>query len=118
MRSSESANKASQAISVRIRCRLGSRNRLASAASQKAYSRGRQRARVARRWATSPTSADGIATSTLPARGAGKQPLRPQDQNDDHDGVDHEGSEFGHVILARDVGDADQKRSGEGTGDA
>src|SRR5262249_54866655 len=44
--------------------------------------------------------------------------LRTQDQNDDHDGVDDEGPEFWHVILARDVGDADQQRGGEGTGDA
>src|SRR4030095_13688840 len=101
MRSSESANRPSHAISVRIRCRPGSRNTLASAASQKTYSKGCQRARVARRWATSATSGDGAATIGLPAGGAGEQALRTQDQNDDHDGVDHEGPEFGNVILAR-----------------
>src|SRR5437660_9196353 len=114
MRSSESANRASHAISVRIRCRPGSRNTLASAASQKAYSNGRQRARRARRRATSATSADAIGGPRLLAGRAGEQALRTQDQNDDHDGVDDEGPEFGDVILARDVGDADQQRGGEG----
>src|SRR5246127_5748469 len=57
-------------------------------------------------------------SSTLLAGRAGEQALRTQDQNDDHDGVDDEGPEFGDVILARDVGDADQQRGGEGTGDA
>src|SRR5262249_18402282 len=105
MRARESANRPSQAISVRIRCFPGSRNTLANAASQKTYSYGRQRARVARRRVTSPTSGDGAATIGLPAGGAGKQALRTQDQNDDHDGLDHERPEFRDVILAGDVGD-------------
>src|SRR5262249_42678725 len=116
--SSESANSASQAISVRMRCRPGSRSTLASAASQKTYSSGPQRARNARRWVTSATGADGVAILPLPACGAGEQALRAQDQNDDHDGVDHEGPEFRDVILAGNVGDADHQRGGERTGDA
>src|SRR5207245_3584342 len=85
---------------------------------QKAYSNGRQRARRARRRATSATSADAIGGPRLLAGRAGEQALRTQDQNDDHDGVDDEGPEFGDVILARDVGDADQQRGGEGAGNA
>src|SRR5712692_3682887 len=119
MRSSESANNASQATSVRIRWRPGSRNRLASAASQKTYSNGRQRARVARWRATWSRSGDGIGEpSPLLAGGAGEQALRPQDQDDDHDGVDDEGSEFRDVVFARHVGDADQERGAERAGDA
>src|SRR5215831_12438409 len=106
MRSSESANKASHAISVRIRCRPGSKNTDASAPAARG---GRQPLRRAR---------SASAASTLLAGGAGEQALRTQDQNDDHDGVDDERPEFGDVILARDVGDADQQRGGERTGDA
>src|SRR5262245_62163806 len=109
MRSRESANRPSQATSVRIRCRPGRRNTLASAASQKTYSYGRQRARVARRRVTSVTSGDGATTIDLPA-GAGEQALRTQNQEDDHDRVNDEGAELRHVVLAGDVGDADQER--------
>src|SRR4029453_6100531 len=119
MRSSESANKASQAISVRIRWRPGRRNTLASAASQKTYSSAPQRARTARWRAT--CSASGVGMSAGPALlagGAGEQALRPQDEHDDHDGVDDEGPEFGDVVLAGDVGDADQQRGYERPGDA
>src|SRR5215510_10150012 len=119
MRSSESANKASQAISVRIRYRPDSRNTLANAASQKAYSSAPQRARAARWRAT--CSASGVGMSAGPALfagGAGEQPPRPQDQHDDHDGIDDEGPEFGDVVFAGDIADADQQRGHERTGDA
>src|SRR5262245_44035352 len=119
MRSSESANKASQAISVRIRYRPDSRNTLASAASQKAYSSTPQRARAARWRAT--CSASGVVMSAGPALlagSAGEQAPRPQDQHDDHDGIDDESPELGDVVLAGDVGDTDQQRGHEWAGNA
>src|SRR3954470_19474461 len=118
MRSSESANKASPAISVRIRCRPGSRNTLATAASQNTYSSGRQRARAARWWATWSSTGDDMRPSALLAARAGEQALRTQQQDDDHDGVDHEGSELGDVVFAGHVGDTDQQRGDERSGDA
>src|SRR3989442_1790129 len=74
MRSSESANSPSQAISVRIRWRSRSRNTLASAASQNRYSSGCQRARLASRRATSATTGDGIGWPRRyrPAAGAAR----------------------------------------------
>src|SRR5262245_7038532 len=119
MRSSESANRASQAISVRIRYRLDSRKTLASAASQKAYSSAPQRARSAR-WRVT-CSASGVGMSAGPvllAGGAGEQAPWPQDQHDDHDGIDDEGPELGDVVLAGDVSDADQQRGHERAGNA
>src|SRR5262245_1630664 len=119
MRSSESANKERQGISVRIRYRPDSRNTLASAASQKAYSSTPQRARAARWRAT--CSASGVGMSAGPALLAGaasEQPPRPQDQHEDHDGIDDESPELGDVVLPGDVGDADQQRGHERAGNA
>src|SRR6516225_3861666 len=107
MRSSESANSASQAISVRIRWRLAKSGEmsahhppittmLANAASQKAYSHPPQRARVARLWVTFSTSAgvcglgSGFIAARLSAGRAGKQALRANDQEHDHDGINDE----------------------------
>src|SRR6516225_9544828 len=54
----------------------------------------------------------------LSARRAGEQPLRPQDQEHDHDRVDDEGSEPGNVIFAGNVSDADEEGSEERPGNA
>src|SRR5579871_1776285 len=115
MRSSESANRPMMATSVRIRCRPRSRKIDASAASQKTYSYGRQRARRARYWETSDARGCMRVSTSL---AAGEQTLRPPDQDDDHDRIDHEGAELGRVILAGHIGDAEQQRGQEWAGDA
>src|SRR6476469_7879336 len=56
--------------------------------------------------------------SALLAARAGEQALRTQQQDDDHDGVDHEGPELGDVVFAGHVGDTDQQRGDERSGDA
>src|SRR6476620_10850242 len=114
MRSSESANNASRKISVMIRYREGNRNAQASTMIQNAISLGRQRARAIA-W-------DEISGSALmpdsPRRGAAEQAVRAPDQDHDHDGVDHERPELGHVIFACDVADPQQQGCEKRPGDA
>src|SRR5512145_1460306 len=104
MRSSESANSASTAISVRIRCLLGRNRMVASATSQKAISSGCQRARPAR-YRLMSGAIVGVVKGLPPGDAssggsARKQALRAPDQDHDHDGVDDEGPELRHVVLA------------------
>src|SRR5664279_6066301 len=106
MRSSDSANRPSQATSVRIRCRVGISQIEAKAAAQNRYSSGCQRARAV---TLSVARASKEVVMVLPSslrRPAREQALRPPDQHHDHDGVNDEGAEFGHVIFAGDVADA------------
>src|ERR1700749_955011 len=114
MRSSERANSASIAVSVRIRCLPGNSQMVAKAKTQNAISSGDQRARRPRYDDTSP-AASLIAS---PRRATGKQTLRPPDQHNDHERVDHKGAEFWHVILAGDICDPEQDRGKERAGNA
>src|SRR4029078_7237873 len=114
MRSSESANNASRRISVMIRYREGNRNAQASTTIQNAISLGRQRARAIA-WAEISGRA---VMPASPPRGAAEQAVRAPDQDHDHDGVNHEGPELGHVILAGDVADSEQQRREKRPGDA
>src|SRR5712691_579410 len=123
MRSSESANRPRIAISVRIRWRPGKRKIVAKAAIQKTISESRQRARLITRRAASGGARGAELTPRVrwPAsfRGpAREQSLRTPNQHHDHDGVDGEGAEFGHVIFAGDVGDAENDRGEERPGNA
>jgi hypothetical protein len=43
-----------------------------------------------------------------PGGAAGEQALRPPEQDHDHDRINHERAELGHIIFAGDVGDAEQ----------
>src|SRR6476660_6864456 len=114
MRSSESANSARIAVSVRIRCLTRNSQMVAKAKTQNAISSGDQRARRARYPLTSVSS----ATIASPRRAAGEQALRTPDQDDDHDGVDDKRAELRHVIFAGDVADAEHDRGEERPGDA
>src|SRR6478672_7782782 len=114
MRSSESANKARRRMSVMIRYRDGNRNGRASTMIQNAISLGRQRARA---MAWDETSGSVLMPGS-PRRRAAEQAVRAPDQDHDHDGVDHEWPELGHVILAGDVADAEQQRRQKRSGDA
>src|SRR5690349_3732713 len=105
MRSSESANRARMAISFSSRCLPGGRNSAAKAKSQKAISGSRQRARRER-----------LASALIGGRSSGtrEQAVRPQHQYDDQHDVDDEAAQRrGEVILAGDVGDAQQQRGEE-----
>src|ERR1044072_670510 len=118
-RSSESANSARIAISVRIRCLLGSRKIDASATSQNAISSTLQRVRAASRPWASLTSC-GFAARSVMSLGnsldnslgnrAREQALRPPDQHHDHDDVDDERAELRRAVFAGDVAEAEQKR--------
>src|SRR5882757_10931543 len=86
----------------------------ANARIQNAISLARHRARPMA-WDETSVSAV-IAGSTR--GGAAEQTVRTPDQDHDHDGVDHERPELGHVILAGDIADAEQERSKKRPGDA
>src|ERR1044072_4021723 len=118
-RSSESANSARIAISVRIRCLLCSRKMLASATSQNAISSTLQRAREASRPWASATSC-GLRARSFMSLGdrAREQALRPPDQDDDYDDVDVEGAELRRVVFAGDIAEAEEQRRDERSGDA
>src|SRR6202163_703717 len=123
MRSSESAKRPRIAISVRIKCRFGTRKIVARAAIQKTISDSRQRARLITRRATSGVLREAALTAFVRRPGsfcapASEQSLRPPDQDDDHYGVDREGAELRHVIFSGDVGDAEDNRGEERPGDA
>src|SRR5690349_9746392 len=107
MRSSESANNASQAISVRIRYLPGKSQIVERAATQKTISIGCQRARAARSRAT--VALVSLSVMRSPSCRPREQPLRAPDQDDDHDRVDDERAERGHVIFPGDVADAEQQ---------
>src|ERR1044072_2918101 len=122
-RSSESANSARIAISVRIRCLVGSRKIDASATSQNAISSTLQRVRAASRPWASLTSCGCAARSVMSlgnslGNRAREQALRPPDQHHDHDDVDDERAELRRVVFAGDVAEAEQQRGDERAGDA
>src|SRR6266567_3616611 len=165
MRSSERANSPRMAISVRIRCRLGSRRRGRGGRGGggggvlwgggpppppgggggaagggggggprspphpcpfqgegvACGSRGANSPATNARRVSEPASRPrNIVDLPRPSSCgyAAEQALRPPDQHRDHDGVDDEGTELGDVILAGDVGDAQQQRGEERSGDA
>src|SRR5258705_492330 len=106
---------------------------VAKAASQNANSNGPKRPRLARKRVTAVLILLLIASPTrqLPRRAAGKQTLRAQDQDHDHDGIDHESTDVRNVdddsaylgvvptvVFAHYVCDAKQDRGKERPGDA
>src|SRR5437016_5935238 len=110
MRSSDSANKARIAISVRIRCLPDGIRMAAKATSQKTISGQRQRARCARL---------GPALIARLSSCSGEQAVWPGHQHDDQHDIDHEAAERrGEIVLAHHVGDAEQERGHERTGNA
>src|SRR3954471_7924808 len=107
MRSSESANSASKAISVKIRYLPGNSQIVEKAAAQNRISIGSQCARAAR--ARDTIELVSFAFIGLPARRAREQSLRAPDQDHDHDRVNDEGAERWHIIFAGDVADTEQE---------
>jgi hypothetical protein len=108
-RSSDTANSATMAISLMISAWLGS-------------SSG---ARKPRATAPAPTASP-AARSRLLLWIAGahalppwrtNRPLRPPQQDHDHQAVDDEGAHLGDVVLAGHVGDAEQQRGQQRAGD-
>src|SRR5581483_10383588 len=90
------------------------------ATSQKTNSSGCQRARAATlSWARAMREREAVmALRSFRCAAAGEQTLRSPDQHHEHDRVDHEGAELGHIIFAGDVADTEQQRGEERPGDA
>src|SRR3981189_716811 len=64
-----------------------------------------------------PTSVCAVISAST-GGGAAEQTVRTPDQDHDHDGVDYERAELGHVVFAGDVADAQQQRGQKRPGDA
>src|ERR1700754_1452682 len=107
MRSSDRANRARMAASLKSGRRLGDSTMAAAAKHHTAISAKLQRERRRSAAAMSPALWGLFARmGSIVSAGSREQPLRAQDQNDDHERVDDEGAKGRHVIFAGYVGDA------------
>src|SRR6478735_852108 len=110
------------AISFRMRCRSGRKNRVAAATSQKAISPKPHRPLRLKAVLTVSAVVDCIGWFPIGSARTGEKTLWAKNENDDHERVDDEGTQARHVVLAGDIGDPEdeggQKRAGDASGAA